>query len=183
VYSGDRDDTGKRSGEGVFTYEDGRIFTGKWVDDLREGPGQMSWPDGSMFEGEYQHGLPNGHGTLTHADQSSYCGEWVDGKQSGQGTFKYSDGKSEYTGAWRNGEYHGYGQLSEYTGEICDKYVGHFANGTKEGKQRLFSPPPPLLLLLLLLSPTPSWRLCNIVLLTFLVLRSLFRPHYHPPNI
>ena len=53
MYSGDRDDTGKRSGEGVFTYEDGRIFTGKWVDDLREGPGQMSWPDGSMFEGEY----------------------------------------------------------------------------------------------------------------------------------
>ena len=38
-------------GKGVFTYENGDIFKGEFVNGKREGYGECSWSDGSFYFG------------------------------------------------------------------------------------------------------------------------------------
>ena len=36
-------------GKGVFTWSDGRCYTGEYLDDKKEGFGIFIWPDGMFF--------------------------------------------------------------------------------------------------------------------------------------
>ena len=56
-------------GYGIYTWSDGRIYTGEFVDDLKEGEGTLEWPDGRK-----------------------YVGSWIKNKQHGQGIY-IKDGK------------------------------------------------------------------------------------------
>ena len=37
---------GKRHGQAIMTFYDGRTHMGEWAEDKRSGPGVFSWPDG-----------------------------------------------------------------------------------------------------------------------------------------
>jgi len=51
-------------GRGVFSWKDGRKYTGEYVEDKKSGHGTFEWPDGRK-----------------------YIGSWLNGKQHGEGTF------------------------------------------------------------------------------------------------
>jgi len=44
------------NGSGIFTWSDGRVYEGDYVDDEREGNGVYRWPDGSMYVGGWKEG-------------------------------------------------------------------------------------------------------------------------------
>lgn len=43
----------KKQGYGVFTWADGNIYKGHYVNDLREGYGEMIFIDGSAYRGNW----------------------------------------------------------------------------------------------------------------------------------
>ena len=43
-------------GKGVFTWTDGRKYTGEYVNDKKEGKGIFEWPDSRRYEGEWKKG-------------------------------------------------------------------------------------------------------------------------------
>lgn len=43
-------------GEGVFTWADGRKYTGSYKEDMKEGFGIFEWPDGRKYEGNWKQG-------------------------------------------------------------------------------------------------------------------------------
>ena len=43
-------------GHGIFTWPDGRIYTGNYVEDKKHGFGKFVWPDGKVYEGEWNDG-------------------------------------------------------------------------------------------------------------------------------
>ena len=45
-----------RSGHGICTYDDGRIYNGNWANDFPSGQGTMTWPDGDKYEGQWING-------------------------------------------------------------------------------------------------------------------------------
>ncbi len=64
-------------------------------------------------------------------------GKCFDGDcKNGQGTFIHSE-DSWYSGVWKNGKYHGKGQLTRNTGRNPDVYVGEFQDGEFHGKGTL----------------------------------------------
>ena len=44
------------NGLGTLYYEDGRIFKGTYVNDLKHGPGACFWPNGQKVEGYWDKG-------------------------------------------------------------------------------------------------------------------------------
>ena len=68
-------------GEGVFTWQDGRIYKGDYKDDKKEGLGVFSWPDGRKYDGEWSQGKQHGKGLYTKANGDIKYGEWRDGKR------------------------------------------------------------------------------------------------------
>jgi hypothetical protein len=72
------------------------------------GTGTFSWPDGRVYKGEYVEDKKHGHGVFTWSDGKTYDGSWAHGKQSGIGLFtiKGPDGttKSARKGEWRAGK-------------------------------------------------------------------------------
>ena len=54
-------------GEGVFTWNDGRIYQGSFYQDKKHGHGVLTWPQGKVYDGM-----------------------WINGKQHGEGKYKTS---------------------------------------------------------------------------------------------
>ena len=80
----------------------------------------------------------NGLGVEVYEDSNFYVGNFLDNKRSGQGKMLWAVKSKEskdlgfqyYNGEWKDGEPHGYGyHFTEHS-----IYVGHFKNGTKNGK-------------------------------------------------
>jgi hypothetical protein len=53
------------NGIGVFTWPDGRLYKGNYVDDKKEGWGKFVWQNGRVYEGEWLKGKRYGSGTVT----------------------------------------------------------------------------------------------------------------------
>ena len=61
-------------GKGRYTWPDGRLYEGGFVDDRKEGEGSLTWymiiwicrPDGKKFEGLWKAGKREGRGQLIH---------------------------------------------------------------------------------------------------------------------
>ena len=54
-------------GKGVFTWPDGRLYKGDYLDDKKEGHGVFIWPDGRKFVGCWVNGLQDGLAHFTSA--------------------------------------------------------------------------------------------------------------------
>ena len=96
---------GSRTGTGTFTWTDGSVYTGDYVNGDRHGTGTLTWGigpwEGDVYTGDWVDGSRTGTGTYTSTDGSVYTGEFVDGVQHGIGTYMWSDGMS-YTGGWQD---------------------------------------------------------------------------------
>ena len=74
---------GERQSLGPVTMSNGAIFTGEWLNGLKDGYGQQVWPDGSKYEGDWKNDQANGRGRLVHADGDVYDGDWINDKAHG----------------------------------------------------------------------------------------------------
>ncbi len=78
---------GIRNGKGKYTYPDGSVFVGTYINDSREGKGNFTWVNGAYFSGNYINDKRNGYGEYESAGGTVYKGEWKDNLRHGKGTF------------------------------------------------------------------------------------------------
>ncbi len=50
----------ERDKAGPYTYENGIVYTGEWLDGMKDGYGEQIWPDGTRYEGEWRMDKANG---------------------------------------------------------------------------------------------------------------------------
>jgi len=55
-YDGERDDQGKMSGHGRWTYPDGDVYEGEWLNHKKHGKGVMIFSDGDKCKGVWEKG-------------------------------------------------------------------------------------------------------------------------------
>ena len=55
---------GKLDGYGKYTYKNGQIYEGTYVNGIKEGLGKLISGD-RIYEGEFKNGKPDGEGVLT----------------------------------------------------------------------------------------------------------------------
>mmetsp|Transcript_25910 Transcript_25910/g.31449 ORF Transcript_25910/g.31449 Transcript_25910/m.31449 type:complete len:211 (+) Transcript_25910:102-734(+) len=90
---GERDEEGVPIGTGCMTYPDGATFVGTLAaGGKRTGKGKYTFANGAVFEGDYVDNVKTGSGTMTYPDGSSYTGGWVSDKKEGEGVYKYASG-------------------------------------------------------------------------------------------
>src|SRR5476651_375922 len=146
-------ENGLRSGEGIYTWADGRKYVGTFRNGLPNGrgtytlangdtyagefrdnlwtQGTYSWRDGRRYAGPFRDNKPNGFGTYTWPDGKKYVGDWRDGHAEGNGTYTWPDGR-KYTGAIRDDLPNGHGTMLLADGR---QQTGEFRNGDFLGAQ------------------------------------------------
>lgn len=90
----------KISGDGTYTYKaSGDIFSGTWTDGVKDGEGCYKYgADGSVLKGTWVSGVISA-GTWTFTDGTVFTGSFSDGKPVGPGSFALRNGIVQ------NGEY------------------------------------------------------------------------------
>ncbi|KAL4444491.1 hypothetical protein ABPG74_016784 [Tetrahymena malaccensis] len=127
----DQDDPNSHLKEfrGSTELENGAIYFGEWIGDVRYGKGIMTWQDGSKFEGYFKNSKANGRGRLVHANGEIYEGDWKDDKAHGYGVYTHLDGAT-YEGTWINDLQEGDGIERWPDGSV---YEGKYKEGKKHG--------------------------------------------------
>ncbi|CAD7964384.1 unnamed protein product [Amoebophrya sp. A120] len=82
------------------------------------------------YQGQMLKGKRCGEGVCNYNAGPSYEGQWWEDRCHGQG--KFSDKDSVYTGQWKQGKKHGFGE--ELWKDDGTKYVGNHVMGNKHGK-------------------------------------------------
>lgn len=75
-----------------LAFENGAVYKGYLLNDMRHGPGVQVWPDNAKYEGEWRDNKANGRGKFWHADGDIYEGEWEDDKANGYGVYIHVNG-------------------------------------------------------------------------------------------
>lgn len=111
------------------TYEDGSVYHGEKLNDMRDGRGKFYYSDGGMYDGDWKIGHIDGSGVLFYPNGSvAYEGQWRMDKFHGKGVV-FNEVPSENEGFdCRN---------FEELGEGWVKYEGEFVEDNKEGKGTL----------------------------------------------
>ena len=61
-----------------MVYEDGSVYEGDWLNDLRHGHGKYTWPNAIVYNGEWKNDSQDGKGQLEiPSAEYRYDGEWV----------------------------------------------------------------------------------------------------------
>ncbi|KAJ1405392.1 Phosphatidylinositol-4-phosphate 5-kinase, core [Sesbania bispinosa] len=115
-------------GNGKYTWSDGTVYEGEWVDGKMSGKGLITWSSGAKYEGEFSGSYLHGYGTLTGSNGSVYTGGWRMGARHGIGQKVYSI-SSIYEGLWKEGIREGSGRFGD--GGL---YIGTWSKGLKDGK-------------------------------------------------
>ncbi len=135
-YVGERNTFNRFHGQGVYTYTNGSVYEGQWVDGRKQGQGKQTQPDGSVYVGEWRDNLQNGKGRMRWANGDSYEGQWSDGHMHGQGVFLSANGE-RYEGHFVVDEREGAGTLTRRNGE---RYVGQWKESGRDGQGTLNKP-------------------------------------------
>ena len=94
-----------------LSFDNGAVYKGYLLNDMRHGPGVQVWPDNAKYEGEWRENKANGRGKFWHADGDIYEGEWEDDKANGYGIYIHVNG-AQYEGYWKNDLQDGQGMES-----------------------------------------------------------------------
>lgn len=139
-------------GNGKYTWSDGSVYEGDWIDGKMTGKGILIWPSGAKYEGEFSGNYLHGHGTFTksngcvytggwrmnahhgigrkvYSNSDVYEGLWKEGIREGSGKFTWNDG-SIYIGNWKKGKIDGRGIMKWFNGDVFD---GCWLNGLRQG--------------------------------------------------
>ncbi|XP_009577823.1 PREDICTED: histone-lysine N-methyltransferase SETD7 [Fulmarus glacialis] len=94
-------------GQGIYTYEDGVVLHGTYVDGELNGPAQEYDSDGRLiFKGQYKDNIRHGVCWIYYPDGGSLVGEVnEEGEMTGEKiAYVYPDGKTAYSGRFIDGE-------------------------------------------------------------------------------
>ena len=132
-YVGSFDNTGKKSGRGIYRWNDGSMYEGYYENNLRSGKGLFIWANGESYRGEYYKDERTGKGRYYWTDGSIYEGDFLLGKRHGNGIFSSSSG-TIYEGEWFDDFQHGKGILTSPSGDILEGIwrQGQLASQTSE---------------------------------------------------
>lgn len=135
-YVGERNSFNRFHGKGMYTYTNGSVYEGQWVDGRKQGQGRQTQPDGSVYVGEWRDNLQNGKGRMRWASGDVYEGEWSDGHMHGRGVYTSANG-DRYEGNFVVDQREGSGVLTRRNGERFD---GRWKEGLRDGKGTLTKP-------------------------------------------
>ena len=68
---------------GSVLLNNGAVYHGQWVGEVKEGYGVQVWPDGAKYEGHWKANMACGKGKFTHADGDVFDGYWKNDKANG----------------------------------------------------------------------------------------------------
>ena len=97
--------SGKRHGQGIFTFASGDIYEGAWAMDKFEGHGKYTSAEGT-YEGGHRAGSWCGKGEFQWLDGRVYRGEFRDSAFNGHGKITYPDGTVR-KGKWEEDDFVG----------------------------------------------------------------------------
>lgn len=135
-YIGERNTFNRFHGHGVYSYTNGSVYEGQWVDGRKQGQGKQMQPDGSVYTGDWRDNQQHGQGRMRWVNGDSYDGQWSDGHMHGKGVFVSANG-DRYEGSFVVNQRDGAGVLTRRNGE---RFEGHWKTGAREGKGILTKP-------------------------------------------
>ena len=95
------------------------------------------YENGDIYKGELSFGLPNKNGKLEFINENVeyiYVGEFTNGVKQGKGNLSSKDNKYNYEGDWLNDKFEGFGTLFNQE----EKYNGKFKEGKYHGEGNLY---------------------------------------------
>ena len=95
TYTGEVNADGNPHGKGVFNFNNGQRYDGKYRDGKRNGFGTYYFKDGERFEGEYLNDKRNGRGKYYYKNGDWFEGEYRDNARNGKGVYHFSNGSWE----------------------------------------------------------------------------------------
>ncbi|CAF1378187.1 unnamed protein product [Rotaria magnacalcarata] len=107
-YEGELNNEGRKHGQGIYRWENGRTYIGQWYENIMNGEGVESWPNGSKYHGQFYNNKRHGQGTFTWPDGRQYVGEYCNDYRQGYGVCIFPNGY-KYEGQWYQGKRHGRG--------------------------------------------------------------------------
>ena len=69
-----------KQGDGEYTFKSGKVYSGKFVNDVRDGLGTLEWKDGSKYIGPWKADQQHGIGIFVDQDGVKKTGEWQQGE-------------------------------------------------------------------------------------------------------
>lgn len=76
----------------------GGYYEGEWIDDVPNGLGTFTFPNGSVYFGGFVNGDFHGNGKITWDDGSWFDGEWLNGERTEIGLYVHTSGMVSYDG-------------------------------------------------------------------------------------
>ena len=77
-------DGGDRHGKGIYTYPNGDVYAGSWIQNKFDGRGYYIFGRGDRYEGQLKANNKHGVGTYYFAKNGNvYKGEWKDNLRTG----------------------------------------------------------------------------------------------------
>ncbi len=85
-------------GHGTFTWENGDMYIGSWINGLPNGHGDFIWENGDNYKGNFEDGKMNGQGRYKWKTGNTYNGYWKENKMNGRGTFSWAKEGATFEG-------------------------------------------------------------------------------------
>lgn len=70
---------GKMNGLGRYTYANGQIYEGNYVNGVKEGRGKLTYPNGFVYDGDFIGGKPRGNANILSGGKT-YPVQYSDGR-------------------------------------------------------------------------------------------------------
>lgn len=73
-----------QNGNGTYKLPNGDMYTGNWVNGVREGYGRYDWANGSYYVGDFKNNMLNGKGAFYGADGKQMIGMFIENNYAGE---------------------------------------------------------------------------------------------------
>ena len=139
TYVGPCNDKYNAHGIGTFTFPDGTIYVGNFIDGKKSGRGKIDYADGCVYDGEFLEDAPHGTGIYTTAE-GRYEGQLVYGHKEGPGKMTFANG-DVYEGNFNKDRIEGAGTLTKIDGTVAQ---GNFRETKRDGIILVSEPEDPM---------------------------------------
>lgn len=125
-----------RQGKGEIVWAGGQRYKGDWVQDKATGKGELRFANGNVYDGDVVDGQPQGEGQLSYVSGDVYKGHLRQGVPHGRGVYQWKNGQ-RYDGEWAQDKPNGQGELRFANGNV---YTGTLVAGLPQGRGRMVFP-------------------------------------------